>query len=248
MSVFFKLHILIQLVLVFQVSFANDSNGNHKATGLLNTIFDVCENKGMLACRPGIQGADFLFEYIELFDQIATLQKTFDSMVKSKFTKEYNGMFEVFNVASNLSLDITFTPSDFISRISNIKKINSGYEVMLDADIKIELKEKNQRWTVIFPNKMSEQFESLKPYYFAGLLIRRILIYRINELRMTNISFEKTEKEISADITAVLISLYGEDKWPSLKTWSVKNLSEVESFYHQFATPSEMKAYIKKSN
>lgn len=215
---------------------------------IVNTIVGVFKNKGMLACQPNIKGADFVFEYIHLFEQVSQLDSQYVSMLKKRYPKENGLDIDAIQASLNLSLEITFTPDQFVSRITRATKNNDGYDVILDNGPVLQLRKTGRNWVAIFPPEVGNQFKQLEPYYTAGQLKRSILIYRMLEAEMANLDKDKVESNVSGDIAPIIVAIFGKEKFPKLIKWAVKDVNEIIKFYGQFSTKDDMKAHIKKSH
>lgn len=215
---------------------------------IVKSIIGVCKEKGMLACEPNMKGVDLVFEYIRLFDQVSQLDIQFNELLKTRYPKEQGLDFDVIQASLNLSLDITFTPEQLVSKVTGATKKPNGYDVVIGGGRVLQLRKTDNIWIVIFPQEVAAQFKQLEPYYTAGRLKRSILIYRMLEADMANLDKDQVEENVSKDIAPILVALFGKRKTPTILKWLVNDISEVIKFYSPFTTTEDMKAHIIKTH
>jgi len=240
------------LVFVLPLVLSGISNANEDAKNesisIVNSIIGICKTKSMLACQPQMRGADFVFDYIKLFDYLSKLDKQFKDFLVEKYPSKSGFDFDVIQASLKLSIEITFTPEQFVSRITSAKKVKNGFDVIMDNGPVLQLRKQKDSWVAIFPPEVEKQFKQLEPYYTAGQLKRSILIYRMLEGKMANLSKDKLEANVSEDIAPILVAMFTKEKVPTLAKWLVKDVNEVIKFYGQFSTIEDMKAHIVKTH
>lgn len=239
--------VLVILLLCGYQTFAHAGrNEVDESIQIVKEIIGVCEKQGMLACEPNLKGIDIVFNYVRLFDQVAKLDKQFKEFLELRFPDDNGFDFDVIQVSLNLSLDFTFKPEQFVARITDAAKVKGGYDVIMDNDPIVQLRKNENSWTMIFPSNGDIQFEQLEPFYNAGQIKRSILIYRMLEAEMVNISKDQVEENVSNDMAPLLVAVFGKEKVPALMRWVTKDVNEVVDFYRNFSSIEDMKAHISK--
>lgn len=239
--------IFLILISINAQSFAGDAEKT-RSIELVNQIVGVCQSKGMLACEPYIKGMDVVFEYIRLFNQVSDLDRQFKDFLASNYQKDKSIDFDVLQASLNLSLDITFSPEQFSSKITNAVKVDNGYDATFSDGLIFQLRKKSSEWIAIAPVSLAEKMGQLQTYFNAGQLKRSILVYRMLEAEMATLSKDKLEANISEDIAPILVALFGKEKMSSLLKWIVKDVNEVINFYNQFSTVKDMENHIIKKH
>lgn len=217
-----------------------------KSIQIVNKIIGVCEKQGILACESNLQGIDIVFDYARLFDQVAKLDKQFKEFLEQRFPDENGFDFDVIQASLNLSLNITFKPEQFTTRITDATKVKDGYDVIMDNGSVIQLRKNENSWAMTFPSDGDIKFEQLKPFYNAGQLKRSIIIYRMLEAEMVNISKDQVEENVSSDLAPILVAVFGKEKVPALMRWVTKDINEVVNFYSRFSSIEDMMNHISK--
>ena len=203
--------ICLMLLIMSGTSEAND-NAKDQSISIINSVVGVCQTRGMLACEPHIRGADFLFKYIRLFDQLAELDDQFKLFLLTNYPSDGGVDFDIIQASLNLSMEITITPEQFASRIRDAHRVENGYDVTMDNGQILKLRKENNDWVAIFPPDMGGQFKTMQPFYTAGLLKRSILIYRMIEADMADLSKDQLEENVSTDIAPILVAMFGKEK------------------------------------
>jgi len=243
-----KLNKILPFIILYYFSgslYANEGAMN-KSIAIVNNIIGICQTKGMLTCQKNIEGVDIVFEYIKLFDQVSALDAKFKEFLAQNYPSEAGFDFDVMQASLNLSMEITFTPEQFASRITDAKKVSNGYDVVLDNGPIFQLRKKNKIWIVLFSPELSSQFKQVESFYTAGRLKRSIIIYRMLEAKMAGLTKDELEENVSVDIAPIMIAMFGEKNFPTLMKWLSKDISEVADFYSKFTTIDDMRTYISK--
>ena len=241
----YKVFVLLFILGVQSNAVAGDKD-KEASIAIVNSIIGICQEKGMLSCQPYMKGIDFVFDYIRLFDQVSELDKKFKEFVKKKYPKEDGFDFDVIQASLVLSIDITMNPDQFVTRITDVNKVKNGYDVTLDNGPVLQLRKQGESWIAIFPQEVNGQFKRFQPLYMAGQLKRSILIYRMLEAEMANLTKDELEENISKDIAPILVALFPKEKFSIIAKWLVKDVNEVIKFYSQFSNIDELSAHIIK--
>jgi hypothetical protein len=236
-------------ILLFVSSYScADEIDTHAAINIVQSVIGQCEHQGMLACEPHLQGIDELFNYIRVFRQVLHLDKELRSFVTHKYPNAPKLPFKAFKASRYLAINVNLTTEQFASRVVEAKQVADGYDVVMDEPNGpvLKLRRKSDQWSMIFPPKSAKHFNHLKTLSAAGELKRSVLIYRMLEADLSEISKQELEQNINRDLAPLLVSIFGEHRFPELQKWSQKDVDEIIRFYSQFSNAEEMKLYIQK--
>lgn len=225
-----------------------DEIDTHAAINIVQSVIGQCEHQGMLACEPHLEGIDELFNYIRVFRQVINLDKELRSYVTHKYPNAPKLPFKAFKASRYLAINVNLTTKEFASRVVEAKQVATGYDVVMDnrAGPVLKLRRKSDQWSMIFPPESAEHFSHLKTLSAAGELKRSVLIYRMLEAELAEISKQELEQNINRDLAPLLVSIFGEHRFPELQKWSQKDVDDIILFYSQFSNVEEMKAHIQK--
>lgn len=240
--------ILLGTLLLWCSHSSADEIDTHAAINIVQSVIGQCEDQGMLACEPHLQGIDELFNYIRVFRQVLNLDKELRSFVTHKYPNAPKLPFKAFKASRYLAINVNLTTEQFASRVVEAKQVADGYDVVMDEanGPVLKLRRKSDQWSMIFPSESKEHFSHLKTLSAAGELKRSVLIYRMLEADLAEISKQELEQNINHDLAPLLLSIFGEQRFPELQKWSQKDVDEIIRFYSQFSSAEEMKLYIQK--
>lgn len=241
---------LIALILMLASTslYANEKDLQNSAK-IMDGIIGVCATRGMLECRPNIQGLDDVFRFVEVLEQVSMLEKELAAFVEDHYPNTGGLDFDVMQASLKLSLDVSFKPESFISKARSATKTGEGYNVVWGDGLILKLvKNAEGQWLAVFPPEANKQFSQLRPFFLAAQLKRSILLYRANEAQIAKLSKDELENNISQDLAPVVVAVLGKERVPGIVKWLTKDLSEVIQFYSQFSSIQQMRDHIIKTH
>jgi len=240
-----SIHTLFILFAIFSTSVK--ANNISEATNIINSIVGKCKTEGMLSCEPHIKEVNIAFDYIRLFNTVSIIENDFNNFVKNKYSinKPIN---KALQASLKLKLNVTFNPEQFTSGIRDSIKVKDGFDVYMSDGSIYELRNEGNSWVMIFPIEMQNKLKQLEPYIVAAKIKRAILLYRMQEADMANLSFDKFNENIGQDLGPLIVAMFGKDKYPDLAKLATKELNSIINFYSQFSTNQDMIKYIKKDH
>lgn len=224
-----------------------DEIDRHAATQIIQSIIGTCEEQGMLACEPSIRGMEQLFRNIHLFQQVAALDEALQDFILHRYPNAEQFSSVELSARLNLSLDVDFTPAQFVKRIHQAEQVAAGYDVVFDNQNGplLQLRRQDEQWLAVFPAADFQQQQYLLTLHATGQLKRSILIYRMLEAEMADLPIETLELNLNSDLAPLIASIYGQQA-PEATPWLIKDVDEVISFYRTFGNETEMRDQIRK--
>ena len=98
------------------------------AVQIIQSIIGTCEQQGMLACEPSVRGMEPLFQNIILFRQVAELDDALKGFIEHRYPDAPHFSSYALSARLNLSLDVDFTPAQFVDRIYSAEQVPEGSE------------------------------------------------------------------------------------------------------------------------
>ncbi len=240
---------LLSFLVMFSSFSKADEIDTHAALNIVQTVIGQCEKNGMLACEPRLQGIDTLFDYIRMYRQVIALDNELRKFVTHKYPNAPKLPFEAIKASKHMAINVKLTTEQFAARVIRAEQVAEGYDVVIDQDNGpiVKLRRQNQQWVMIFPKESSSHFSQLKTLTAAGKLKRSVMIYRIMQADLTDITKQELEKNLNQDLAPLLLGVFGKERVPEMEKWLTKDMSEVINFYSQFSNPKEMQRHIKKN-
>ncbi|MGH1431543.1 MAG: hypothetical protein ACRBB4_10525 [Neptuniibacter sp.] len=241
---------LLSFMLLISPTSHTDEIDTHAAINIVQSIIGQCESEGMLSCESRLHGIGTLFDYIRMYRQVIALDNELRKFVAHKYPNAPKLPFEAIKASRHMAINVNLTTEQFMERVISAQQVVDGYDVIIDQENGpiLELRRKNQQWVMIFPSESSRHFDQLKTLTAAGKLKRSIMIYRIMEADMLDISKQELEKRLNLDLSPLLLGIFGKKRVPELEKWQNKEMNEVIDFYSQFSNPQQMNNYIKQNS
>ncbi|MGH1463371.1 MAG: hypothetical protein ACRBB6_15205 [Neptuniibacter sp.] len=244
-----KILFLSFLILMAPHSYSDEID-THAAKNIVESIIQQCEQEGMLACEPRLRGIDLLFDYIREFRKVFALEAELKRFVTHKYPNAPKLSFDAIKASRYLAINVDLTTKDFSSRVMSAQQVKQGYDVVMDRKDGpiLKLRRFNDQWVAIFPDESKQHFSQLKTLSAAGKLKRAILIYRMLEADLTDLTKFKLEENINQDLAPLVIGVFGDKRFPTLAQWHHSNVDEVINFYSQFSNTKEMRNHLEEQN
>lgn len=238
------------LVLLSSPSIAADDIDKHAAVKIMQTIVGTCETQGMLACEPYLKGIDTLFSYIRVYQQVSELDHELQHFIQHKYPGDTEFNYYTLYASLSLYLNVDFTTEQFTSRVQMANQVREGYDVVMDQTDGpvLKLRRADNQWIAMFPKEGEQHFSQLKTLSAAGQLKRSILVYRMLEADLAGLSKLQFEDNLNKDLAPLIVSIFGEERFPKLRDWLVQDVDSVIEFYSQFSNLDQMKQFIKEQH
>ena len=245
----FQLKVLRLPIIAITLFLSSCAQGNvpsdtELASQHIDSIMGICEDKGLVACSASLKGIDPLISYLQLCDEVKSIESRFLVFVKDRYQDENSYPL----VSLPLCSEVRFTRDAFTKRITSVKKVPGGFDVTLDGNLVYLLRSDNEdHWTISFPEQMVSQLSQLTNHRVAIETKRSILVYRMLEADMADLSAEELKAGIDHDFYPLVVAVMG-SRFPMPILSNIQPVEKVIEFYTQFESVDDMKAHIRKAH